>query len=270
LESGVSYLEELRNRLVEQQSQKDADLSKSQMMLESTRQILVPTMRELYSSLSELRQLLDQLKPRLKTDYELQDISTFRHLEQGHYMLWSNPGEEDEKFVFQYSYSRPGSFSYRLARKDDADRLREWLWLHGFRFESLDMANSVFSINYHVPVSYEFSAALDKSAIQLRMRNVGAVGTITSLLNPDSINKALVDELAKLVMHEPNEFNALTGNALTDSQREWIKAQVEEEWQSRGTPGVSEMTGKSSGTHETSLSSLTRAWSTAAAKMLHR
>ena len=231
----MSYLEELRHRAAVMGSETETDLTNTQARLNLARATVVPQMRQLYRQLSELRQLLDELRPSLQTSYHLQNIATFRDLAQGHYTLWSNPGEEDERFVFQYAYSRPGSFNYRLASKDDADKLREWLWLHGFRFESLDTGASVFSINYHVPVSFEFTAVLEKSAIQLRMKNARGVGTVSTLLNPGNLPPRLIDELAKLVMHEPSDFAMLTGNALTNEQREWIRSRVEAERQASGS-----------------------------------
>ena len=117
----MNYLDELKEKVKEQEAKEEAQFSTSQIMMEKTHQIIVPKLREMYTALSELRRVLVKLRPTLSMSYEVSNIATFRDLLQDDYVLWSNPGEEDDKFTFQYAYSRPGSLNYRLDKREDAE-----------------------------------------------------------------------------------------------------------------------------------------------------
>ncbi len=51
---------------------------------------------------------------------------------------------------------------------------------------------------------------------------------MTNRISPDQFDMELLEELGKMVLHEPNRFDELTGNTITNTQRMAIRKQLEE------------------------------------------
>lgn len=230
-----NLFDELRKKVDEKKAQQEAQIAAAESREDLIRSIFKPTMRRLYSRFKELKELLETLQPDLRAEYEILAIGKIANLKQGDYRIWTDLGaslgEDGSSFTFQYAYLKDVNFRLRPSSREDAFKVRDYLWKHSLRFKWGDVGSGTATITLqaYIPVMFEFSADYDKAAIRLKVRNLGSLGTVTNNFPPQAINEEFTEEIAKCVMHEPNRFSELSGNLLSQSARDYIRQQLAEQ-----------------------------------------
>ncbi len=96
------------------------------------------------------------------------------------------------------------------------ERLCNYLQAYGLRFETQAFRNdrgvtlrTVVSVLPDVPASITAYADWPSGTVRLKLRNVEAIGDAEYTYDPPEIDRKLLDELAKLILAQPNEFRSM-------------------------------------------------------------
>lgn len=205
---------------------------------EQARRMLGPKMKALYNYFKEFNEHLNVVSPDVSGDYLLEGLGTLTNLRQGDYKLATDDPKSIQKFTFHWSCSGSGRQEFKVTNPILAEKHREALWNLNLRFNKRDLqsgAGAVFVVEAFVPVSFEFEADPVKNVISLKLKNLGALGTVNHFYPPDKINAELMDELAKCVLRRPNRFDELNGEKMSDTLRQRIRENLEIERDRRDT-----------------------------------
>ena len=211
--------------------QADADVDRA-------RRILAAKMQALYKYFNEFNEHLNAVSPDVSGDYLLEGLGTLSNLRQGDYKLATDDPKSIQKFTFHWSCTGQGRQEFKVANPILAEKHREILWNMNLRFNKRDLqkgAGAVFVVDAFVPVSFEFESDPVKNAINLKLKNLGALGVVSYSYPSDKVNAELMDELAKCVLRRPNRFDELNGEKMSDTLRQRIRENLEKEREQRHT-----------------------------------
>lgn len=205
---------------------------------ERARRLLEAKMKALYKYFSEFNEHLNVVSPDVSGDYLLEGLGTLTNLHQGDYKLATDDPKSIQKFTFHWSCTGQGRQEFKVANPILAEKHRETLWNMNLRFNKRDLqkgAGAVFVVDAFVPVSFEFESDPAKNAINLKLKNLGALGVVSYSYPSDKVNVELMDELAKCVLRRPNRFDELNGEKMSDTLRQRIRENLEKEREQRNT-----------------------------------
>ena len=126
---------------------------------------------------------LNVVSPDVSGDYLLEGLGTLTNLSQGDYKLATDDPQSIQKFTFHWACERQGRHEFKVENPIIAEKHREHLWNQNLRFNKRDLqkgAGAVFVIEAYVPVSFEFESDPVKNVINLKLKNLGTLGTITT------------------------------------------------------------------------------------------
>ena len=102
------------------------------------------------------------------------------------------------------------------------------MWEHNLRFTGKTLADDSgeFFLESFVPVTFEFQSEPERGAILLRLRNLNELGMSRIFYDPDQLTPELLDEMGKAVLRQPNRFDELSGNKMSDEMRKRLRQQL--------------------------------------------
>lgn len=225
----MGLLDELKKEAEQVKAQAEEERSSTLARQAAVAHEIVPRMLELYEYFRQFKNHLSVVDPGLTASYDVQGVGTLEGLRQGDYRLYTDDQPEHiTKFTFQYSYSRNARQEIRHSNRATAQQQKEYLWEHNLKFTTRDASDgsTIFVLDLQVPVTFEFSADLEKAAIRLRVRNLKWLNTVTHTFEPGKVDQAFMEEIAKCVLHKPNKFDQVTGNRVTDTTRLRLREQI--------------------------------------------
>ena len=232
----MSLLDDLKKEASQVKEQESDAQDKTQAKLASVEEALHPRMQDLFTYFKQLKEQLEVVKPDLNGVYELQGAGKLGGLKQGDYRLFTDDvPQRVRKFTFQYYFMREAPMEIRSKNKPTTQKFKEYLWQNSLKFtvkESGDGAGT-FSLEPKIPVTFEFQANIEKEAVQLRVRNFGFIGVSNYFLGPEKVTSELMEEIAKMVLHKPNEFDSMMGGDISDDDRTRIREMLQKEKQAR-------------------------------------
>lgn len=177
-------------------------------------------LRQAFSYLNELVELLNQLKPEIPKDYILATDDVFSG------MSWQ------EGFCDYRSEETHGgtlmkglSFSYQLAApkqlrvvRDDSqiDKFRALLFENKLSFDCEEFRNerryvekAEFNIPVEIKINTDWQADFSKGVIIINASNLGRFGLSEYILKPESIDEPLLEQFSNMVLGRPNRFPSL-------------------------------------------------------------
>lgn len=234
----MGLLDDLKQEAEQLKARDDDAPDTAEADIEGVRRQLEPKMKALFKYFTEFNEHLNVVSPDVSGDYLLEGLGTLTNLRQGDYKLATDDPKSIQKFTFHWSCSRAGRQEFKIANPIIAEKHRETLWNLNLRFNKRDLQNgagAVFVVEAFVPVSFEFEADPVKSAINLKLKNLGTLGIVNHSYAPDKINAELMDELAKCVLRRPNRFDELNGEKMSDTLRQRLRESVEKEREQRNT-----------------------------------
>jgi len=237
----MSFLDDLKKEAAAARARQGAARDDVDEREEVFLNILRPRMRALYTYLRELVEQLPVLPAPTGLAYEVRGFGRLGDLTQGEYELKSDDPENLRKFTFQFVCRGDGKpLEMQQPDKRSYEEQREYLWRCNMRFTSKLSAGERGTIHLEraVPVSLEFEADAEASAIRLRIRNLERLGTISHTFAPRSVDEELMDELARMVLRKRNRFNELSGNTVPDEVRARLRKQIERQQKQRMTEGA--------------------------------
>ncbi|MDX1432114.1 MAG: hypothetical protein R3286_06660 [Gammaproteobacteria bacterium] len=234
----MGVLDELKKEAQQVRAKVDEAKTSTEVKSEKKRREIEPKLKALYKYFKEFADHLNVVDPDVTGDYLLEGLGTLTNLRQREYKITTDDPEAVEKFTFHWVCSREGRQEFKVGNPVTAEMHRESLWNMNLRFNKRDLqdgAGAVFVVEAYVPVSFEFEADYERGLVRLKLKNLGALGVINHLYEPERVTGELMDELAKCVLRRPNRFDELSGNTLSDTTRQRIKEQLEQERIQRDT-----------------------------------
>jgi hypothetical protein len=193
-------------------------------------QKVLPRLEALHRYFRELGAHLLILEPGIRARYDLPGLGALEALQQTGYRLVDPPRGAPEGFRFRFECAGTGHLRARVGAGVMAVQ-RNRLVAHGLRVQIADQnrAGGVLVVHARVPVELCFIPDLDQGTMTLCATNLEALGAVRYTLAPERIDARLMDELARCVLREPNEFRAFSGNALSASSYARLRERLDVE-----------------------------------------
>ncbi|MEM7406644.1 MAG: hypothetical protein AAF458_15205 [Pseudomonadota bacterium] len=224
----MSFLDDLKKEAEQvkarQQEASSTTQSRRTRMLQSVR----PKMQALYKYLKDACEQLCIVDPDVHVSYELRGFGKLGPLRQGEYKVVADDPRNLDKFTLSFACTRPNQIQFQIEGKETASAQKEYMWSCNLRFTSKMTAENtgVFFLDSHVLVTVEFEADLEEGKINMRMRNMDALGTSRASFEPDQINEEFMDELGKCMIRKSNRFQEISGNSVSEETRMRLRQQL--------------------------------------------
>ena len=194
-------------------------------------------LRELHTHFSKLKDSLEVLKPQHTRTFQVPGIGKLENLPQSGYRVHSStPIEVATDFIFQVNYGDlEDVHQIRIADRGAAKQFKDLLWNYKLRFKSKDVASgeTVFALAAMVPVIFEFGVDAERGKFRFTTRNLDALGPASNHFPLERMNKELVEEIAKSVLHKPNQLAEITGDNLSKTGLNRIRDAVRQAREAR-------------------------------------
>jgi hypothetical protein len=230
----MSTLEELKKQASEvtQRSQVAATSTADKTTDEDKWRKLAPVMKFLKDHFTELAETLNVLKRQSLVDFEINDKVILKNLSGQNYKI-TYPGQEKEKqFVFEFeNFSElptycllPAGAAAVAFKKLVTDQQIQCVTT------PVDGNKSIkFELKSKVKTKYLFTADLVKDGINLSITNYSNIWTQVNFFKKNEITTNLMDELTRHVMREPNKYNEMVGNVISEDLRTQIREKLQAE-----------------------------------------
>lgn len=209
----VSLLQQLRQQA---QARQHDDVAKQKELTTISRQ-LDECLRRIFSYCHELVQQLNILKPNVERRYTMLGTIDFSGLQwqEGFVDYRTRPhsvGASYEQVSLNCRLLAPD----KLTVERDAiaaENFRKTLFDNGVVFTCDEVRNArhmvqkaIFSITADVKVNVRWRADPEQGVIVLESRNLERFGSRDYALPPESVNLAMLDQFARLLLGQPNRF----------------------------------------------------------------
>jgi hypothetical protein len=193
---------------------------------------LGPVMKFLKDHFIELAETLNVLDKETLVDFEINDDISIPKLKGQKYKI-THPGEDKEKqFIFEFENS--GEFpAYCVVSAGPAAAAFKKTLTDGQIQCSTTPVNGNKSIKFEIKplvrTKYLFAIDLDKEVINLTITNYSNIWSQLNSFNKNEITTDLMDELTRHVMREPNKYNEMVGNVISEDMRTQIREKLNAE-----------------------------------------
>lgn len=215
----VGVLEHLRRQVQAQQQ----DDSAKQRELAAQEKRMDAALRSIFTYCHELVQQLNILHPPIGRQYSMLGSFAFSDLEwkQGFADYRTRP-DSAEAIYETVSVSCQLSKGEQVQIERDgisADNFRKSLFDQGLVFSCNEIRNArqmvekvIFSIAAEVRINLRWRADPGRGVLVLEARNLERFGSLSYELKPESVSQAMLDELARLLLGQPNRFRDFCSN----------------------------------------------------------
>jgi hypothetical protein len=167
---------------------------------------------------TELANSLNVVKPEVARVFAVQGNICLQNLLQCDYLVRERRKRADFKDYFEQvtlCFHAVGQQVLTLETYADhaTDRLCNYLQAYGLRFETQAFRNergvtlkTVVCVRPDIPATVTATADWASGTIRLKLRNVEAIGDAEYCYDPAEVDRKLLDELAKLIVGQTNEF----------------------------------------------------------------
>ena len=224
----MGVLDDLKREAASVRALEEKSRLSEQAQLEAVLNKLAPKMRELYDFFKALAETLNVVRPDVWANYQVDGFGALQGLHQEDYRLTAPDNRALTQLTFRYNCVSEGGAKFRIRGKQAAERQRQYMWEHNLRFTGKTLADDSgeFFLESFVPVTFEFQSEPERGAILLRLRNLNELGSSKFLYDPDQLTPELLDEMGKAVLRQPNRFDELSGNKLSDEMRKRLRQQL--------------------------------------------
>ncbi len=173
--------------------------------------------------LSELAKSLNVIKPPVRRGFAVEQTIKFENLFAVEYSATDRRQTIEHKdhlreafMRFRWISEHPATVMAEKRSLATIQRLREDLESFGLRFNLNEVKNDrlviergVFAIQNEIGAAVTVTGDWETGKIRLRLKNIERLGNFDFHYVADEIDNALLDELAKLLLGQPNRFRAM-------------------------------------------------------------
>jgi hypothetical protein len=210
----MDLLDQLKRQAETQKQQQQAEEQDQTQILKSVHEALLAVSRYF----TELASSLNVVKPEVLRVFAVQGNACLQNLMQGDYLVRERRKTVEFKDYLEQVTLRFHAVGQQVLTLETyadhaTDRLRNYLQAYGLRFETQAFRNergvtlkTVVSVLPDIPATVTATADWTSGTIRLKLRNVEAIGDAEYCYDPAEIDRKLLDELAKLILGQTNEF----------------------------------------------------------------
>ncbi len=239
----MSTLDDLKKQAAEvtQRNQISSSSSSSNQLTETEKwRKLSPVMKYLQDHFTELAETLNVLKKDIIVDFNLSDEVTVKKLKGQNYKI-TYPGKDKEK-QFAFKFENVGEHpTYCLQPEGPiATTFKKMLVDNSIQHSITPVGGKKsfkFAIKSTIKTRYIFTADVDKESISLTIKNYNYIWSQVNYFKKNAVTTKLMDELTLHVMREPNSYNELMGNVISEETRTNLRAKLNAEKNSRRENG---------------------------------
>ena len=135
-------------------------------------------------------------------------------------------------FTFRYNLIGDSHYNIKVVTHEEAEFLSKILNERRIRFRRYDENPDViprhilFDITPKITTRFVFTPDKNTGQINLKISNYEGKWDQNLKFKPERLNEHLLDEIAKYALHQENEFLELTGNRLSLSMLERLRAKL--------------------------------------------
>ena len=186
-----------------------------------------PQLEVLRDGLRAFARRLNAALPDVRASYAIGEFARLDDLKQSRYEVSS---EDLRGLRVQLSFlcQRDAIVEFETDTREVCDQTLNHLLSNGLKVKYRSQADwrFLFKLNAFVPVSLEFSPHESHPAIKLKTRNLHEIGEKFEHLPSERLDEAFLYQLEKCVLREPNNFNELCGNQVTDGIRAQFRERI--------------------------------------------
>ena len=188
-------------------------------------------MRTAYAYFSELKHHLQVVQRQVEASYDIRDVGRVDGLKQGQYGVATENPEQLDKFSFRCVCAKSGILQVNHSDVASVASYRDYLRLNGLQAKVRDASKggkggAIFMVQPAVSVVVEFSADYERAVVLLRVRNLSHIGVSRHTLTPEQIDEKFLDEIAKAILRQPNQFDIIIGDAISDTSKHRLKKRI--------------------------------------------
>ena len=191
---------------------------------------LAPVMKYLKDHFTELANALNVLDKGTLVDFKINDSVTLKRLKSQNYKITHPTADKEKDFIFEFE-NKGEHPSYCLTPVGTAAAtFKRFLNDNQIKCVTTPVEGNKsvkFEIKSLVHTKYRFTVDLEKESIGLTISNFSNVWSQTNYLKINEITTDLMDELTHHVMREPNKFNEMVGNTISDEARTELREKLQ-------------------------------------------
>jgi hypothetical protein len=234
----MSLLDDLKREAQERQEADTADQEAIRREAEYQERIR-PAMLKILHYLSELTEQLKVLDMDVRQDYTLPGIGLVERLRQGNYVVNADSTENTKTIRLRFNCVDEREREYAVKPKSSADETRAFLETQVMRYAEWpirDPVQGIIGLNFQlavkVDVNFIFKVDPDQGAIALIISNFSDFKVEKSVLQPERVDDAWLDNLGNYLLRRRKNLYELE---ITDTDKAAIRNKLEADRRRRET-----------------------------------
>lgn len=182
--------------------------------------IVESAMHQTFSYLNDLCKQLNILTPTSGNALELQPQIVFNHLKIDNFSIDRRAKKIMDRecisqIIIGFIAQNEQKFQITKELAQEINRTNDFLRDAGVKFTKNDkrgdrnlVTHAVFDIDGHVRSNIHIEANYEHAEIKFRLRNIDRIGTVEFLFAANSISETKLEEFAKLLLGQANNFRS--------------------------------------------------------------
>ena len=186
-------------------------------------------MKYLKAHFTELASTLNVLEKDILVDFVINSAVTLKRVKAQNYKISHPSADKAKDFVFEFENFGENP-TYTLVRVGSTATSFKGLLIENQMqcgITPVEGNKSVkFEIKSNIRTKYRFTAEPAKDTISVTISNYDNIWSQINYFKKSDITAKLMDELTHHVMREPNKYNELVGNTISDESRTILRAKL--------------------------------------------
>ncbi len=200
----MSVIEALRKQAQVVLSRQDEVSHGKEDLNQLRRSAIIDQMRTIYDFFHQILDQLNILNPEIKVDFRIATNMAITTFQQQNYEVHARSSHEDEVVGFIYKLVTEDHIS--IAKKDIADVDSYLKNIKNCDINVIKQTNDVIELSSTIPVRVFFKSDFASNKIFIIIDNFENIGTQHFSIAPDRVENALLEELGKFILRQPNQF----------------------------------------------------------------
>ncbi len=227
----MSLLDDLKKQ-AQEKSVKSAESDKNTLQnTERNWHILAPKQHIIYNYFKEVAESLNVLNLQERNNYNLTKQVVFNNLLKREFRIYRPDKDSLKSFAFKYDLVGERDIQIAFSNAAQAEKIRGILSERGFRF--VDKTESptriLFYVKPKIVTSFEYMGDLENCCILLKIDNFEGAWSQMIRYAPDAINEKLLEETVKYILGNPNQFQQLSGNQVSEDMRAKLREKLQKD-----------------------------------------
>ena len=192
--------------------------------------MLAPVMKYLKDHFTELANSLNVLEKETLVDFKINDSVTLKRIKAQNFKVTHPSADKEKDFVFEFeNYGEHPTYCL-VPVGTAATTFKGTLvenQIHCVTTPVEGNKSVKFEIKSLVRTKYRFTADTGKENISLTITNYDNIWAQTNYFKKNEITAELMDELTNHVMREPNKYNEMVGNVISEEARTKLREKLQ-------------------------------------------